>query len=95
MFSKLAIVASLALLAVATPTPGGGESSTFCCGTVKTYDEAQNEGILGLINVAAEDIGKNVGVDCTVCFLVCSSYTPQLTFISLVYQRPQQPVRWN
>ena len=68
MFSKLAIVASLALLAVATPTPGGGEGATFCCSNVMSFEQAQNEGILSLITVPVQDIGQNVGVDCTVRF---------------------------
>ena len=71
MFSKLFAIASLALLAAATPTPGGsheggGSSATLCCASVKSYNDAKNEGLLGLINIGVEDIGKNIGLDCNV-----------------------------
>lgn len=70
MFSKLFAVASLALLAVATPTPGGSDSgSLMCCDKVYSYNEAQ--GIAGLldgipVSVLLDNVGQDIASGCIV-----------------------------
>ncbi|KAI0682430.1 fungal hydrophobin [Cerioporus squamosus] len=56
MFSKLFTIASLAILAVATPTPGGG--------TAKASDPAA-AGILKSIGVVVQDVDALVGLTCS------------------------------
>lgn len=70
MFSKLFTVASLALLAVATPTPGGsGSGSLMCCDKVYSYNEAQ--GTAGLldgipVSVLLDNVGQDIASGCIV-----------------------------
>lgn len=52
MFAKVFAVASLALLAVATPTPGGATCSTGsvqCCNTVEKSSSPDAATLLGLV----------------------------------------------
>ncbi|EJD00379.1 fungal hydrophobin [Fomitiporia mediterranea MF3/22] len=70
MFSKFAALASLALLAVATPTPGGEPASQCstgpvqCCNTVTTAGDPAAAGVLALIGVVVQDLTVPVGLTC-------------------------------
>lgn len=71
MFAKLFTVASLAILAAATPTPGGEPASSCstgpvqCCNSVQKADSAAATSILGSIGVVVQDVNALVGLDCS------------------------------
>ncbi|KAI0643539.1 fungal hydrophobin [Trametes meyenii] len=72
MFSKLFIISALAILAVATPTPGGapgaGSCSTGpiqCCESVERAGSADAANILKSIGVVVQDVNAMVGLTCT------------------------------
>ena len=64
MFSKLAIfLASVAVLAVATPTSGSGQVE--CCNTVGSASDPGIATELGLLGVVVQDVNAIVGLDCS------------------------------
>ncbi|KAL5480432.1 hypothetical protein ACEPAI_1702 [Sanghuangporus weigelae] len=71
MFVKLTVFASLALLAVATPMPGGEPASSCstapiqCCDSVQPAgsDDASKE--LGLLGIIAQGLDVPIGLTCT------------------------------
>ncbi|EJD00400.1 hydrophobin-251 [Fomitiporia mediterranea MF3/22] len=70
MFAKLVTIASLAILAVATPTPvpQGGSCNTGaiqCCNSVQSADSPAVAGLLGLLGIVVQDVTAQVGVTCT------------------------------
>lgn len=67
MFSKLAVIASLAIFAVATPTPGGQPSSgtNLCCDQTQTAGSAAGVALLSSIGVVVQDLTAIVGSDCS------------------------------
>ena len=70
MFSKLAFVASLAVLAVATPTPipQSGQCNTGpvqCCESTSTASDPNTAGLLGLLDIVAQGINVPIGVTCS------------------------------
>ena len=69
MFSKLFTITSLAILAVATPTPGGSEPSCStgpieCCESVTKASDPAAAGILKSIGVVVQDVDALVGLTC-------------------------------
>ena len=67
MFTKLAIVSSLALLAVATPTPQAGQCNTGpiqCCNSVQTAGSSGIAPLLGLLGVVVQGVNALVGINC-------------------------------
>ena len=70
MFAKVFTVASLAILAVATPTPvpAGSQCNTGeiqCCNTVQNANSNALAPILGLLGVVVQDVTALVGVNCS------------------------------
>jgi len=69
MFSKLAVLASLAIFAVATPTPNGAPVSSgpanLCCGQTQTAGSTAGLAGLGSIGVVIQDLTAIVGTDCS------------------------------
>ncbi|KAL1940962.1 hypothetical protein VTO73DRAFT_7598 [Trametes versicolor] len=71
MFAKLFTVASLAILAAATPTPGGEPASSCstgpiqCCDSVQKADSTAATSILGSIGVVVQDVNALVGLNCS------------------------------
>jgi len=68
MFSKLFAVASLAVLAVATPTPGGSGDSgpaNLCCTQTEQANSAAGAGILALVGLVVQDVTGEVGANCS------------------------------
>ena len=67
MFSKLAIfLASVAVLAVATPTgSSGGNGDVECCNTVGSASDPGIATELGLLGVVVQDANVLVGITCT------------------------------
>ncbi|KAL1940955.1 hypothetical protein VTO73DRAFT_7591 [Trametes versicolor] len=71
MFAKLFTVASLAILAAATPTPGGEPASSCstgpvqCCQSTGTADSTAVAPILASIGVVVQDVSALVGVTCS------------------------------
>ncbi|TDL24349.1 fungal hydrophobin, partial [Rickenella mellea] len=74
MFSKLAIVSSLAILAVATPTPGGGSTPPAsqcntapvqCCNSVQKAGAPGVATLLGLLGIVLQDVNIPIGVTCS------------------------------
>ncbi|KAI0738363.1 fungal hydrophobin-domain-containing protein [Daedaleopsis nitida] len=73
MFSKLFTITALAILAVATPTPGGGGEPPASCSTApiqccqstgKASDPAIS-GVLGGLGIVVQDVNALVGVTCS------------------------------
>jgi len=68
MLYKLVILASLAVVAVATPTPNGAPSSgpvNLCCDQTQTAGYAAVLATLGSIRVVVQDLTAIVGTDCS------------------------------
>ncbi|KAF5393172.1 hypothetical protein D9757_001291 [Collybiopsis confluens] len=70
---KLAFVsAALASLAVATPTPRGGEPASSCttgpvqcCNSVQSASSGAVGLLLGLLGIVLQDLNVNVGLTCS------------------------------
>lgn len=71
MFATLFTIASLTILAAATPTPGGEPASSCstgpiqCCDSVQKADSAAAAGILAAIGVVVQDVTAQVGLTCS------------------------------
>ena len=71
MFTKLFALSTLAILAVATPTPGGTPADTCstgaiqCCESVETASDPTAASILKSIGVVVQDINALVGLTCS------------------------------
>lgn len=71
MFSKLALVLSLAILAVATPVPtgegphGGDGPANVCCTTTQSASSPSAQGILALLGVAVGSVTGMIGGNCS------------------------------
>jgi hypothetical protein len=75
MFSKLtlaSVVSAMALLAVATPVPTDGGSSsqcntgsTQCCTSVSTSGDPVTKLLLGLLGVAVNGLNVPIGLTCS------------------------------
>ena len=62
------MLSRLAVLAVATPTPGGSGDSgpaNLCCQQTATAGSAAGAGILALIGVVVQDVTAKIGLDCS------------------------------
>ena len=70
MFSKLAIISSLAILAVATPTPNDTPASSCttgpiqCCQTTTTAGAPAAAAIIALLGIVVQDLNVPVGLTC-------------------------------
>ena len=71
MFSKLAIFSSLAILAVATPTPGGGSSGgqcntgpIQCCNSSGKASDPAIATLLASVGVVVQDRNVLIGATC-------------------------------
>ncbi|KAH8109099.1 hydrophobin-251 [Phellopilus nigrolimitatus] len=71
MFSKLAFVASLAVLAVATPAPTSPPPSQCdtgpiqCCSSVQSAGSPSIASLLGLLGIVVQDVTVPIGVNCS------------------------------
>ena len=71
MFSKLVVLSSLAVLAVATPVPNDEPASSCttgpvqCCQSTTTAGAPAAASILGLLGVVVQDLNIPVGLTCT------------------------------
>ncbi|KAI5122415.1 hypothetical protein M0805_002965 [Coniferiporia weirii] len=71
MFSKLAFIASLAVLAVAIPAPGAEPASECntapvqCCDSVTSAGSSAAAPILASIGVVVQDLNIPVGLTCS------------------------------
>ncbi|EIW52195.1 hydrophobin [Trametes versicolor FP-101664 SS1] len=71
MFAKFFTIASLAILAAATPTPGGEPASSCstgpvqCCDSTAKANSAAATSILDSIGVVVQDVNALVGLDCS------------------------------
>lgn len=70
MFAKLFTVASLAILAAATPTPNAsaGTCSTGavqCCQQTTTATDPAAAAVLGLLGIVLQDVNVGVGLTCS------------------------------
>ncbi|KLO17346.1 hydrophobin-251 [Schizopora paradoxa] len=65
MFSKLAVLASLAIFAVATPTGVSSGPANLCCDQTQTANSAAGAALLGSIGVVIQDVTGLVGSDCS------------------------------
>lgn len=70
MFSKLALFATLAILAVATPTPNEPASSCTtgpiqCCETTGKASDPSIASELSLLGIVIQDVDALVGVTCS------------------------------
>ena len=66
MIKKFAAVASLAVLAVATPTGSSGSTGDVeCCNTVGKASDPAIASELGLLGVVVQDVDALVGLDCS------------------------------
>ncbi|KLO12364.1 hypothetical protein SCHPADRAFT_890848 [Schizopora paradoxa] len=68
MLSKLFVAASLALLAVATPTPGGSGNSgpaNLCCQQTATANSVAGAGICAIVGVLVQDVTGEVASNCS------------------------------
>lgn len=69
-FKKLAFVASLVTLAVATPTPNAADESCStgslqCCSSVESASDPVVSTLLGLLGIVLGALDINVGVTCS------------------------------
>ena len=85
MFSKLAVAASLAILAVATPTPqSAGQCNTGpvqCCNSVQSAGSDPVASILGLLGVVVQDVNVPVGLTCNPISVSAVPLSPFSTFV--------------
>ena len=68
MIKKFAAVASLAVLAVATPTPDGGQCNTGalqCCQSVQSSSNNVMSTLLGLLGVVLSGVDVPIGLTCS------------------------------
>ena len=68
MIKKFAAVASLAVLAVATPTPGAEQCNTGdlqCCQSVQSSSNSLVSTLLGLLGVVLGGVNVPIGVTCS------------------------------
>ncbi|KAI9060704.1 fungal hydrophobin [Trametes sanguinea] len=67
MFAKLFTIASLAILAVATPTPEASCSSGAiqCCQSVEPANSATAANLLKSIGVVVQDVTAQIGITCS------------------------------
>ncbi|KAI0737143.1 fungal hydrophobin-domain-containing protein [Daedaleopsis nitida] len=71
MFAKLFTVASLAILAAATPAPNSGSGSgstppaTQCCSAVEKASSPSATALLGLLGIVLSDLNVLVGLNCS------------------------------
>ena len=70
MFSKLAVVTSLAILAAATPMPNVPASQCTtgpiqCCNSVQKASDPSVSKLLGLLGIVVQDVTALVGVTCS------------------------------
>ena len=72
MFAKLFTIASLAILAVATPTPGDGSAGNSCttgpvqcCESIQKASDPAASKVLAAIGVVIQDIDALVGLTCS------------------------------
>ncbi|KAI0738361.1 fungal hydrophobin [Daedaleopsis nitida] len=73
MFSKLFTISTLAILAVATPTPGGGGEPPSSCSTgpIQCCDSTANAsdpaaaGLLSLLGIVVQGVDVLVGLTCS------------------------------
>ena len=70
MFSKLFAISTLAILAVATPTPGESPSACTtgpiqCCDSTEKASDPAAAGILKSIGVVVQDVDALVGLTCS------------------------------
>ncbi|TDL20473.1 fungal hydrophobin [Rickenella mellea] len=68
MFSKLAIIASLAALVASVPAPHGGECNSGpvqCCNSLSTAGDPAFADQLGLLGINIQDPNVPIGVTCT------------------------------
>ena len=69
MFSKLAFIASLAVLAVATPTPqSSGQCNTGpvqCCQSTSSASDPATATLLGLLGIVAQGVDVPIGITCS------------------------------
>ena len=72
MFAKLFTIASLAILAVATPTPGGGSAGNSCttgpvqcCESIQKASDPAATKILGGLGIVLQDLDVLVGLTCS------------------------------
>ena len=75
MIKKFAAVASLAVLAVATPTPTDGQCDTEsiqCCQSVQNASSGGLASILlGLLGIVLGDVNTPIGVTCSPISVSC------------------------
>ncbi|THU91475.1 fungal hydrophobin [Dendrothele bispora CBS 962.96] len=68
-FTRLASIAALATLAVATPTLSRRDECTTgpiqCCNSVQSADSPAVAGLLGLLGIVVQDVTALVGVNCS------------------------------
>jgi hypothetical protein len=68
MFKKLVFTSSLALLAVATPTPQASQCNTGpiqCCNSLQHADSPSVAPLLGLLGIVVQSVTALVGVGCS------------------------------
>ena len=68
MIKKFAAVASLAVLAVATPTPDVGQCNTGelqCCNSVQNSSNGLVSVLLGLLGVVLGNVNVPIGLTCS------------------------------
>ncbi|TDL27147.1 fungal hydrophobin [Rickenella mellea] len=68
MFAKLAVIAALATLAVAVPTPGGGQCNSGpvqCCNSLTTAGDPAVAQQLGLLGINLQDLNVPIGLTCS------------------------------
>ena len=72
MFSKLAVLASVAVLAVATPNPmpsaavaSTSDGGLQCCNTVANASDPASASALGPLSVLLTGLTGMVGIDCS------------------------------
>ena len=68
MIKKFAAVASLAVLAVATPTPDAGQCNTNniqCCQSVQSSSDNLVSTLLGLLGIVLGGVDVPIGLTCS------------------------------